>query len=166
MALSQSLDRNVFITAVYAILDTAREELVLARAGHCPVALIPLSGEARYIRTAGLGLGLDRSKHFGARLTEDVLPLQPGDVFVLYTDGVVESRGTSGEEYGYERLLKILSDHRHEDAGDLHDIVLRDLRLFLGSNEYDDDLTLLVLKWHGLPVNAARHSTFAVEESS
>ena len=67
--------------------------------------------------------------------------LQPGDVFVLYTDGLVESRNAEGHEYGYDRLLEALRHHRHEDAADLHAAVVEDLNSFLGGQpDYDDDM--------------------------
>lgn len=149
-ALASSLEKNVFISVIYGVLDWRTEELVLARAGHCPAATINLTGEARYLRTRGLGLGLDRGTLFQRSLGEERIRLQPGDVFVLYTDGVVESRNAEGEEYGYERLLTSLREHRHEDAQDLHDALIHDLQTFIGNEAYDDDMTLLVLKWHGI----------------
>jgi serine phosphatase RsbU (regulator of sigma subunit) len=144
---------------IYGVLDTRREEITLARAGHCPAARITFNGEACYLRSQGLGLGLDRGEFFRNTLSEETLRLQPGDVFVLYTDGVVESRNPLGEEYGYERLLDLLQMQRHEDASDLHDALLHDLNTFIGSTEYDDDLTLVVLKWHGIDLAALRSTT-------
>ncbi|MFQ5571874.1 MAG: PP2C family protein-serine/threonine phosphatase, partial [Rhodothermales bacterium] len=63
-ALASSLERNVFISVIYGVLDLQKEELLLARAGHCPAATISLTGEARYLRSQGLGLGLDRGSLF------------------------------------------------------------------------------------------------------
>lgn len=154
VALAQSLDKNIFISAIYAILDLEKENLVIARAGHCPAAVVRLNGEARFIRTRGLGLGLDRGELFGRSLSEENIALQPGDVFVLYTDGMVESRSAEGEEYGYERLLKLLAEHRYDNADGIHAAVLRDLRGFMAGEEYDDDMTLVVLKWHGIPIDS------------
>lgn len=159
LALAGSLEKNVFISVIYGVLDTRREEITLARAGHCPAARITFNGEACYLRSQGLGLGLDRGEFFRNTLSEETLRLQPGDVFVLYTDGVVESRNPLGEEYGYERLLDLLQMQRHEDASDLHDALLHDLNTFIGSTEYDDDLTLVVLKWHGIDLAALRSTT-------
>ncbi|QXD16694.1 SpoIIE family protein phosphatase [Rhodocaloribacter litoris] len=150
VALASSLEKNVFISVVYGVLDLHTEEFVLARAGHCPAAVISLNGSARYLRSRGLGLGLDRGPLFRKMLAEERIRLQPGDVFVLYTDGIVESRNAAGEEYGYDRLLRVLAEHRHEDATDLHAALLDDLNTFLGEKEYDDDMTLVVLKWHGI----------------
>ena len=159
-ALASSLEKNVFISVIYGVIDLEAEELVLARAGHCPAAMINLTGEARYLRSQGLGLGLDRGALFRKTLAIESIPLQPGDVFVLYTDGVVESRSIQGEEYGYDRLLESVSKHRHEDAPELHRSLMHDLDGFLGGvRQYDDDLTLVVLKWHGIDLSQATAET-------
>lgn len=150
LALASALERHVFVSVIYGIVDVEKEELLIARGGHCPAAMINLEGKARFIRTRGLGLGLDRSALFRQSLVEERIQLQPGDVFVLYTDGVVESRNREGHEYGYDRLLAALTEYRHEDAPELHRSLLADLDAFLDETEYDDDLTLVVLKWHGL----------------
>ncbi|MEX0747115.1 MAG: GAF domain-containing SpoIIE family protein phosphatase [Rhodothermales bacterium] len=151
-ALATSLERHLFISVIYGIMDVEKEELVIVRGGHCPAAMINLNGDARFIRSQGLGLGLDRSGLFKQSLVEESIRLQPGDVFVLYTDGVVESRSREGQEYGYERLLSALRENRHEDAPELHRSLLHDLDGFLDHTEYDDDMTLVVLKWHGIAV--------------
>ena len=161
-ALSRSLEKHIFISVVYGVLDLDREEVTLARAGHCPVAVINLNGEARFLRTPGLGLGLERSDRFRSTLSEERIQLLPGDVFVFYTDGVVESRNQTGEEYGYERLLASLCRHRYEDAQDLHNALLADLHDFTGHHAYDDDMTLVVLKWHGIRSPDAENAGGAV----
>ncbi|TDI75558.1 MAG: GAF domain-containing protein [Bacteroidetes bacterium] len=152
-ALAHSLDRNVFISVIYGVLDVEKETFVMARAGHCPAALVDQTGVARYIRTQGMGLGLDRSTLFKTTLEEEDISLNPGDVFALYTDGVVESRSPENEEYGYDRLLNVLSEFRHEDATEIHKAVIRDLDTFLQNREYDDDMTLVIIKWHGIPIS-------------
>ncbi len=160
-AISSALDRRAFISVIYGVLDTAKEEFQIARAGHCPAAVINLHGEARLLRSGGIGLGLNNGSLFSDSLDVMRVQLQPGDVFVLYTDGVVESRDVDGDEYGYDRLLDSLKEHRHEEVDDLHDALLRDLHEFLGNDEYDDDLTLVVVKWHGVTVQPDVASTRA-----
>lgn len=149
-AIAHSLEKHIFITAIYGVIDTKKEQFVLARAGHCPAAMIHLDGNARLLRSQGLGLGLDRSVLFQKTLVEEKVDLQPGDVFVLYTDGIVESRNEAGEEYGYERLLNTLRENRFEDAPELHNAVLEDIRQFLGHDHFDDDMTIVIIKWHGI----------------
>ena len=72
-----------------------------------------------------------------------------GDVFVIYTDGVVESRSQAGEEFGNERLMEAVCRHNGKPVSDLHAALLGDLNRFLGEKAYDDDMTLLVLRWDG-----------------
>lgn len=166
MALAHSLDRNVFISVVYGILDVEAEEFTVARAGHCPVASVGQHRKGEYLRSQGLGLGLDRTNLFRDSLNEERIRLEPGDVFALYTDGVVESRDESGEEYGYERLMQSLQKHRHEDAPAIHDAVLQDLGQFLNHGEYDDDMTLVIIKWHGIALSESTPRVLEIEEST
>ena len=148
--ISVLLERNAFISVIYGLFDPARKEIALARAGHCPAAAVNANGNARFLRSRGLGLGLDGGTLFQETLEIEHVSLGQGDIFVFYTDGVVESRNESGEEYGFDQLLASICRHRHENAHDLHTAVLRDLDQFLGSNcQYDDDMTMVVFKWHG-----------------
>jgi serine phosphatase RsbU (regulator of sigma subunit) len=143
------MEKSVFISVVYGVLDLDNEEFILARAGHCPVVAVDSSGKSRYMRTEGLGLGLDRGELFTKVLEEETVKLERGDVFVLYTDGVVESRNAAGEEYGYDRLQEAVCEHYDKPVGDLHASLLGDLNRFLGEKAYDDDMTLVVLRWDG-----------------
>lgn len=166
LALAHSMEKNVFISVVYGILDLDKEQFTLARAGHCPVAMVSQSGEARFLRTEGLGLGLDRGKLFSKVLEETTISLRRGDVFVLYTDGVVESRSESGEEYGYDRLISAVQRHHDKPVKEIHSALLADLNRFLGRADYDDDMTLLVLRWDGPSTSqSAGHATESVAET-
>ncbi len=152
-ALSAVLDRNAFVSVIYGIFDATSETLTMARAGHCPAATIGLDGNARLMRTQGMGLGLDSGTIFSDSLCEEVVRLQPGDVFVLYTDGVIESRDPTGTEYGYDRLLEVLGRNRHEEANDLHLLLMNDVQSFVGRRDLDDDTTLVVMKWNGITLS-------------
>ncbi len=158
-ALSTTLERNVFVSVIYGVLDCATETLTMARAGHCPAATIGVDGRARLLRSRGMGLGLDDGVLFSRSLCEEVVSLQPGDVFVLYTDGVIESRDATGVEYGYDRLLDVIGQNRHEEAHDLHSLLMKDLDEFVGNRGYDDDTTLVVMKWKGIDVSHVAGST-------
>ncbi|MBN8589851.1 MAG: SpoIIE family protein phosphatase [Rhodothermia bacterium] len=151
-ALSVQKEKNIFITAIAGLLDTASETITLLRAGHSPAIHIDLHGQVRMLREGGLGLGLANSAILEKTFVPITAPLRPGDVFVLYTDGVIESRNAAGESYGYERLIETLQKSRQEDAVGIHDALLADLNRFTGDLRYFDDLTLIVLKWHGQSV--------------
>jgi serine phosphatase RsbU (regulator of sigma subunit) len=160
------MEKNVFISVVYGILDLEKKQFTLARAGHCPIAMVNGSGEARFLRTEGLGLGLDRGVLFASVLEEETITLRRGDVFVLYTDGVVESRSESGEEFGYDRLIGAVRKHHDKPVKEIHSALLADLNRFLGRADYDDDMTLVVLRWDGRPsAGATDHATEVVSEA-
>ena len=151
-ALTGSLGRHAFISAVYGILDPEAGLFTFARAGHCPVimARAPSRGGGHWLlRAGGLGLGLDDGPLFRQTLQEQVVQLAPGDVFALYSDGLVEARSDAGEEYGYDRLADALCRHRDRDADGLLTALLSEHRGFTGDAAYDDDLTLVVLRWNG-----------------
>ena len=149
-ALGESLEKNVFVTAIYGIIDCNSGHMSIARAGHSPAVLVDVGGNAKLLRSDGLGIGLDRSELFSETLEVEQLVFAPGDLIVLYTDGVVESRNPDGEEFGYERLLQSIRTARYERAQGVHDAVRNTVDRFLGPEKnYDDDLTLLAIKWHG-----------------
>ena len=153
-ALASALERHVFVSVIYGVLDLKEETFTFARAGHCPVAIVRHEGVPELLRPKGLGLGLDTGPLFRKTLEVKRIELAPGDAFVLYTDGLIESRNDASEQYGYDRLLEALGRHRHENAEPLHDALVADLSRFVGQKEYDDDMTMTVLKWHGAEVPA------------
>jgi len=149
-ALGSLLERHVFVSVIYGVIDARAETVTVARAGHCPAALSSVSGKSEYWRSEGLGLGLDAGGEiFSSTIAEETRPLYPGDVLVFYTDGVIETRNRQGVEYGYDRLLDSIRNNRHEDAGVLQTILLDDLDQFVEYGSYGDDTTIVVIKWHG-----------------
>ena len=148
-AISDCLDKKVFVTAIYGLIDQQSGVIQLARSGHCPAVLVNQSGESHEWRSSGLGLGLNQGRIFTESLDVVEHQFTPGDVVVLYTDGLIEHRDSNGEDYGAERLTAAIVNHRHLDAHALHDALIDDLAAFTGEQpSYSDDLTLMVLKWH------------------
>ena len=96
----------------------------------------------------GLGLGVLRSDQYQDYIQETVLEYQAGDVMLLYTDGIVEARNEEGEEFGYDRLKKVLNDNHGLSAGKIKEEVIQYLYEFVGSETLpDDDYTLVVVKF-------------------
>jgi len=154
-AISDRLDRKIFVTAVYGLVDQYTGVLHLARSGHCPAIWISASGEPSEWRSSGIGLGLNQGPLFADSLAVVEHQLMPGDVIVLYTDGLIEHRNADGEEYGVERLIGTVTDHRHMEARLLHNVLIKDLARFTGGQpSYSDDLTLVVLTWQHAPRKA------------
>ncbi|MCU0411897.1 MAG: serine/threonine-protein phosphatase, partial [Bacteroidetes bacterium] len=145
-ALLESLEKNAFISVVYAVLDTKNGDLVMARAGHCPVVHASAKG-TELIRPNGLGLGLTEGRLFAQSTEERVIRLMTQDVCVFYTDGVTEARNALDEEFGYDRLVDAVHRHKTKDAAGIKDGILQEIRTFLENSAYTDDMTLVVIKW-------------------
>jgi phosphoserine phosphatase RsbU/P len=144
-ALTDSLERNAFISLLYAIFDTQRSVVTLARAGHCP--MIHVSSEStKDIRPNGLGLGLTHEKIFEDSTQETTLSLQSGDVCIFYTDGLSESRNADGEEFGVQRLVNVSQNMKRNSAESIKTSILQEVRNYTGNSTYGDDMTLVVVK--------------------
>ena len=157
-ALRPSLGGKTFITALYAILDPHADggpTLTVARAGHCPAALVRAGGDGLHVRPDGLGLGLAPTPVFQKTIREETIRLRPGDAVALYTDGLSESRDARREEFGYDRVLHSLRADADADAWALLDRLLDDRHAFTDGEDLDDDLTLVVLRWTGAEARAA-----------
>jgi serine phosphatase RsbU (regulator of sigma subunit) len=146
--LLETLDKNMFISAIYGVLDVRKAELTLARAGHCPLIYIS-NGSVELIRSTGIGLGLTNSQQFTEATEEHTIHLLPGDICVFYTDGITESRNAQMEEYGYERLMQIARECTQCSANEMKERILNSVQTFLGQETYNDDITLIVMKWLG-----------------
>lgn len=90
-------------------------------------------------------LGLLPSAHYETGSVE----LEPGDLLVLYSDGLVEAANAQDEQFGEERLLDLVAQHRHLSADQIRDRIIRAAQLFTGNAELEDDRTLLVLRYTG-----------------
>jgi sigma-B regulation protein RsbU (phosphoserine phosphatase) len=138
----ESIERNQFVTAIYAVLDATNKTLAYTNAGHNPPLLMESDGTARFFEKGGLPLGMFRD----ARYYEYYLAIEPGQVFVMYTDGVTEALSPEGEEYGRERLERIVREGRHLTARELIRFIHRDVMKWTGERGASDDITFFVIK--------------------
>lgn len=146
-ALAGSIDKHSFISLLYVVLDLTSGTLTLSRAGHCPL-LVVSGGSGRYVRPSGMGLGLSRGETFARSMEEQSIALRPGDLCVLYTDGVTEAR-RGDDEFGYDRLLEAAERAHARSAADAKQEILEGVRRHVAQEANEDDLTVVVLKWNG-----------------
>ncbi|MCS7082354.1 MAG: SpoIIE family protein phosphatase [Bacteroidetes bacterium] len=144
-ALSAHLDARLFVSMLVGWLDPRTFRLRLARAGHPPALLRRAGGETSFLRTQGPGLGLIRDGRFRSLIQECMLTLEPGDLLLLYTDGLVEARSARGEEFGYERLLALLAEHNGPLEA-LEEELLKAVAWHTGQAAWQDDCTLVMLQ--------------------
>lgn len=107
----RELGRVSFVTAFVAVFDPAAGTLSCVRAGHNPPLLFHPRREGRglELKPRGMGLGIVNQAAFEPSLERLDLPLQPGDLLLLYTDGLVEARNKDGEQFGVERTREVLA---------------------------------------------------------
>lgn len=148
-----SMDRKSFITVLYVDFDISKNELRFARAGHCP--LLHVCGEENnFVRPDGIGLGLDNGLLFRNSMEEHVIKVQNDDIFVMYSDGLIEARNPNGEEFGEDRLCAAVQSVRSLDAQTIKDKIIQDVSFFENGSKAHDDLTCVVLKLKKLSVDA------------
>lgn len=138
----ESIERNQFVTAFYGILDGPNRTLSYSNAGHNPPLLVSPSGQHRFIERGGLPLGMFRD----TRYHEYYLSFEPGDLLVLYTDGVTEANSPSGEEYGRERLANAVKANSSLSSRDLITSLQREVLNWTDGVGASDDVTFFVIK--------------------
>ena len=150
--LHKSVEPGRFVTAFFGVLDPSNGRFVYSNAGHNPPYWIHASGEMSTLREGGLVLGL-----FGeSRYEQAEVRLKAGDTLVLFTDGVTEAQNPDEELWGDDRFLQVVLRHVHSPCRRIVSEVLRELRRFAGDEVQSDDITLLLARWNGVPVEAER----------
>jgi serine phosphatase RsbU (regulator of sigma subunit) len=137
-----------FVTLTYLQLDASTGKGELVRAGHCPTMIFrAASDEVETLRDGTLALGMVQGKHFDKHLGEaEKIQIAPGDVILLYTDGIIETRNEEGESFGFDRLKETLALHARTNAPQLGDIILETVREF-AEDQLHDDYTILVVSF-------------------
>jgi serine phosphatase RsbU (regulator of sigma subunit) len=133
---------NRFITFFFGIVDPQTGALSYANAGHNPPILVRSDGRAETLDGGGLVMGLFEN----CRYDRYDAQLNPGDLLVLYSDGVTEANNVAGEEFGEDRLLETIRLNRHRNAGELMMAINGALTTFTAGAATADDVTLLILK--------------------
>lgn len=140
--LHESTERDRFVTAFYALLDWKNGVLTFSNAGHNPPILRRRDGRMEHLLEGGVALGVLPEAQYEDR----PIALRPGDVLVMYTDGVSEAEDEQGRQYGTERLEEVLAANAERSAREILRAIRDDVMAFAGEKGASDDLTLMVLR--------------------
>ncbi len=134
-----------FVTVFYGVLDPATGALTYCNAGHNPPYLLSANNRAavRELENTGPPLGLRMFKDLTWERRD--VQLAPGDVLVLYTDGITEAQDHQEELFDEERLLEVIQANLGRSAQDIQDAILEEVHDFMGEAPQFDDITLMVL---------------------
>ncbi|HVK36949.1 MAG TPA: SpoIIE family protein phosphatase [Candidatus Kapabacteria bacterium] len=138
------IERGSFITATLLLFDTERRTVSYARAGHTPI----IRRNGKQIDTlvpAGIGLGMNQHS-FERFLQEYTVNYEPGETFILYSDGVSEAMNARREEFGEGRLIDVISGAADRGAQEICDGIIQRIVEFRGGAEPNDDVTVVVIR--------------------
>lgn len=133
---------DLFVTVFYAVLDTATGVLTYCNAGHNPPMLHGQNGRLPQTLTrTALPLGLFPDLEWA----QESVQLEPGDVLVVYTDGLVEAEDEAMRFFGEQRLLSVVAKHVQRSAEVIENKIVTAVYDFTGERALLDDMTLLVI---------------------
>lgn len=134
--------RRMLVTVSVVLLDRVRRRAIIASAGHPPVIIRRAHGSIEVVELWAPPLGV--------RLPVDIpqrdFAIAEGDLYVLHSDGIYETRNAAGEAYGIDRLVAVIRSEGTGSAETVRDSILRDVAAFRGAEEMDDDVTLVVAR--------------------
>jgi sigma-B regulation protein RsbU (phosphoserine phosphatase) len=144
--LCERASQNLFATMFWSYGDAQTGTVNYVTAGHCPPILASIRDgkpELKRLDVGGTVLGLLPE----ATYVQGQIAVEPGDLIVLYSDGLVEATSTAGEEFGERRLTTLLLECIEYTPAKIQARILSAVRDFLGPNSAQDDLTCVVARF-------------------
>jgi serine phosphatase RsbU (regulator of sigma subunit) len=134
---------NLFVTAFYGILDPSTGILTFCNAGHNPPFIIRSEdiGSVEMLKRTGIAIGIDEN----ATWTQSSVKINPGDLLILYTDGIPEAQDAKGAFFGEEKLIEIVQQNNLRPAYEIQNSILEGIENFVGDSAQFDDITLMIL---------------------
>ena len=136
---------NFFTASVLSLNEQGN--FIFSRAGHLPLYKYRRSSNTfEFFQPKGIGIGLSDQNIFNEHLEEILVESKSGDVFILFTDGLIESRNDFDNEFGEQKLKDIVIKYSHLPSEEINNRILKELKKFIGENNIFDDATVIVLK--------------------
>lgn len=144
---------NEFVTIFYGVIDLKSLRFTYCNAGHEPPYVVrltpgkaPTMADLSKLEAGGMVVGIDASQKYDRGMWD----LKPNEVFVAYTDGILDAMNFSGEKYGRKRFIDSLLSHLaaepNANAKAIADHLVWDMRRFIGLNPETDDTTIVVIR--------------------
>ncbi len=140
--LYRSTDPEKFATLFYGILDFTNHSLTYSNAGHENPFLLRLDDSSDRLETGGTVLGVVEDFSYD----QETVKLNPGDVLVVFSDGITEAFDTNDNQFGEKQLAEVIVAHRQEPAESITNHIVDAVRRHAGAAPQADDLTLVVIK--------------------
>lgn len=140
--MSRSMEMGKFITLFYGILDVNNKTFTYTNAGHNYPFLLQEDGTSKTLEKGGIVLGTFDNFVY----EEETVQLKPGNLILLYTDGITEATNENDEMFEEERLLELLTGNVAISAQELSHKIVDSVLSFQGSQPQSDDITLVLIK--------------------
>ena len=142
--LAHDIVGSQFVTLLLMRISSDRKSITYANAGHNPAYLMSQCGEERHQLVAtGLPLGIMEDSDYE---TSQIIPLNSGDLLLLYTDGVVEAMNPEMEPFGIGRVLELVFEKRNESTAAIIDSVQSAVTGYLQGEVQQDDVTAVAVR--------------------
>jgi serine phosphatase RsbU (regulator of sigma subunit) len=133
----------------FALLEY-RENTLYLTGQHEQMIVVRQGGRIEQIDTLDLGFPIGLEEDITQLIAQIQLPLNPGDIVILYTDGITEAENLEKTQYGLERLCDVASRNWQRSAEDIKQAIVDNVQQYIGEQKIFDDMTLLIIKrkWH------------------
>ncbi|OGU71246.1 MAG: hypothetical protein A2V93_12775 [Ignavibacteria bacterium RBG_16_34_14] len=133
---------NKFATLFYGIIDISKNELIYCNGGHNNPFYFTRDNKLTPLDKGGLIVGIMP----GVPYEEETIPFHPGELLVIYSDGITEAMNNTEEEFGEQRLIDLILQNRNESPLKLIEIIIKNIQEFSGNQSQMDDITLVIIK--------------------
>lgn len=140
--LCRNMEKGKFVTLFYGVLNTKEKILTYTNAGHCYPLILNHKGGLKRLEKGGLILGMLDNYPY----QEEKINLEPGELILLFTDGITEAFNKEDEQFEEERLIKVVQENFHLDAKEISQQILNNVISFQQDVPQSDDLTLVIMK--------------------
>jgi serine phosphatase RsbU (regulator of sigma subunit)/CheY-like chemotaxis protein len=134
---------SMYVTAFFGVLNPDTGRMYYVNAGHPPPFLLSnqKGKPVDKLKRTGMALGVTQD----AAWQQKLIKFSPGDVLVLYTDGITEAQNDKGAYFGEERILQVVRSRRESPAAETQESLLADVKRFIGSAKVQDDIAIMVV---------------------
>ncbi|MBS1518219.1 MAG: PP2C family protein-serine/threonine phosphatase [Bacteroidetes bacterium] len=137
--------RGLYFSSILA--EVRDRNIKICRAGHNPVLIYEnANGQCREIKQNGMAVGLCNNDMFANSMEEYDLSIKSGDIVLFYSDGLTECMNSRKEEFGLDRIKKILCENSYRTSEEIKNTFLTEINKFRGYAEIHDDITLIIMK--------------------
>ena len=146
---TSDMKRGMFVTMFYIILDSRNRSINFSSAGHNPMILYRgKTKEVYFLKPKGFPVGIDLPEEdmFVKNMALQKVSLEKNDMLVIYTDGITEAMNPESEQFGEDRLIKVIKENSHLTPAEFVEKLNEAIAQFTRGAEQNDDITVVAIK--------------------